>query len=178
MTVDVTTPAGTLDTAAVKAQFPLLQRRIDGAPLHYLDSANTSQKPRCVIDAMTRFTETTYAPINRSAYRLAAEATDAYEGARAKVARFVNAGAADEIVFTKNATEALKLVAPAWGRANLQAGDVVVLTHMEHHANVVPWHQLHDELGIEVRWIPVRSDGHLDLTELDRLVDGAKVLSF
>ena len=105
--------------AAVKAQFPLLRRTIDGAPLHYLDSANTSQKPQCVIDAMTHFTETSYAPINRSAYRLAAEATDAYEGARAKVARFVNARHPDEIVFTKNATEALNLVAQSWGRANL-----------------------------------------------------------
>ena len=93
MTVDVTaTTARVFDTAAVKAQFPLLRRMIDGAPLHYLDSANPSQKPQCVIDTMTRFTETSYAPINRSAYRLAAEATDAYENARAKVARFVNAG--------------------------------------------------------------------------------------
>ena len=131
-----------LDTATVKAQFPLLGDTIDGAPIHYLDSANSSQKPQSVIDAMSAFTEHHYAPINRSAYRLAAEATDAYESARAKVARFVNAAHPDEIVFTKNATEALNLVAQAWGRANLGAGDVVVLTHMEHHANVVPWHIL------------------------------------
>ena len=165
------------DTTAVKAQFPLLQRQIDGAPLHYLDSANSSQKPHVVIDAMTAFNETAYAPINRSAYRLAAEATDAYEAARAKVARFVNAAHADEIVFTKNATEALNVVAQAWGRANLSAGDVVVLTHMEHHANVVPWHILAAERGIELRWIPLTADGRLDLTDLDRLLDGAKVLS-
>ena len=165
------------DTTAVKAQFPLLQREIDGAPIHYLDSANSSQKPQAVIDAMTAFNEVAYAPINRSAYRLAAEATDAYEGARAKVARFVNAAHADEIVFTKNATEALNLVAQAWGRANLAAGDVVVLTHMEHHANVVPWHILAAERGIELRWIPLTADGRLDLTDLDRLLDGAKVLS-
>ena len=126
---------------------------------------------------MTVFNEVAYAPINRSAYRLAAEATDAYEGARAKVARFVNAAHADEIVFTKNATEALNLVAQAWGRANLAAGDVVVLTHMEHHANVVPWHILAAERGIELRWIPLTADGRLDLTDLDRLLDGAKVLS-
>ena len=176
MTVDVSTTA--LDTAAVKAQFPLLRRQIDGAPLHYLDSANTSQKPQCVIDAMSRFTETSYAPINRSAYRLAAEATDAYEAARTKVARFVNARQADEIVFTKNATEALNLVAQAWGRANLTDGDVVVLTHMEHHANVVPWHMLVAERGIELRWIPLTDDGRLDISELPRLLDGAKVLSF
>jgi cysteine desulfurase/selenocysteine lyase len=178
MTVDVTARASALDTAAIKAQFPLLQRRIDGAPLHYLDSANTSQKPRAVIDAMSEFTETSYAPINRSAYRLAAEATDAYEAARAKVAGFVNARHADEIVFTKNATEALNLVAQSWGRANLAAGDVVVLTHLEHHANIVPWHMLVAERGIELRWIPLTDDGRLDLTDLPRLLDGAKVLSF
>lgn len=180
MTVDVTTPvsAPAFDTAAVKAQFPLLRREIDGAPLHYLDSANTSQKPQCVIVAMTRFNETSYAPINRSAYRLAAEATDAYEAARAKVARFVGAAHPDELVFTKNATEALNLVSQSWGRAHLGAGDVVVLTHMEHHANVVPWHMLAAERGIELRWIPLTPDGRLDLDELPRLLDGAKVLSF
>jgi cysteine desulfurase/selenocysteine lyase len=176
----VTTPVETptpLDTATVRKQFPVLARMIDGAPIHYLDSANSSQKPHAVIDAMTEFTETAYAPINRSAYRLAAEATDAYEGARAKVAQFVNAPAADEIVFTKNATEALNLVAQAWGRANLAAGDVVVLTHMEHHANIVPWHVLAAERGIEIRWIPLTPDGRLDLGDLDRLLDGAKLLS-
>ncbi|MET0143776.1 MAG: SufS family cysteine desulfurase [Ilumatobacteraceae bacterium] len=174
MSVDVRTP---FDTATVRAQFPLLQRQIDGAPIHYLDSANTSQKPRSVIDAMTVFNETTYAPINRSAYRLAAEATDAYERARATVARFVNAANADEIVFTKNATEALNIVAQSWGRAHLAAGDVVVLSHMEHHANVVPWHIVAAERGIVLRWIPLTADGSLDLSDLDRLVDGAKVLS-
>jgi cysteine desulfurase / selenocysteine lyase len=178
----VTTPVETpttscLDTATVRKQFPVLARMIDGAPIHYLDSANSSQKPHSVIDAMTEFTETAYAPINRSAYRLAAEATDAYEGARAKVAEFVNAPAADEIVFTKNATEALNLVAQAWGRANLGSGDVVVLTHMEHHANIVPWHTLAAERGIEIRWIPLTPDGRLDLGDLDRLIDGAKVVS-
>ena len=174
MSVDITTE---LDTATVKAQFPLLQRQLDGAPIHYLDSANSSQKPQCVIDAMSEFTETSYAPINRSAYRLAADATDAYEAARAKVAGFVNAGHADEIVFTKNATEALNLVVHSWGGANLSPGDVVVLTHMEHHANIVPWHQLAAERGIELHWIPLTADGQLDLTDLDRLVDGAKVVS-
>jgi cysteine desulfurase/selenocysteine lyase len=172
---DTVTP---LDPAIIRKQFPVLNRTIDGGPIHYLDSANSSQKPQVVIDAMTEFTETSYAPINRSAYRLAAEATDAYEGARAKVAGFVNAPAADEIVFTKNATEALNLVAQAWGRANLVAGDVVVLTHMEHHANIVPWHVLAAERGIEIRWIPLTADGRLDLSDLERLVDGAKVVSF
>jgi cysteine desulfurase/selenocysteine lyase len=176
--VSTTDDALPLDATTLRKQFPVLTRTIDGAPIHYLDSANSSQKPHVVIDAMTEFTETAYAPINRSAYRLAAEATEAYEGARAKVARFVNAPSPDEIVFTKNATEALNVVAQAWGRAHLGAGDVVVLTHMEHHANVVPWHVLAGERGIELRWIPLTDDGRLDLRDLDRLVDGAKVVSF
>ncbi len=168
----------TLDTSAVKAQFPLLQREINGQPLVYLDSANTSQKPRSVIDAMTRFMETSYAPINRSAYLLAAEATDAYEGARKSVQRFINAPRVDELIFTKNATEALNLVAYSWGRANLQRGDVVVLTQMEHHANIVPWHMLAAERGIELRWVPLTIDGLLDLTDLPTLLDGAKAFAF
>ncbi len=127
---------------------------------------------------MQTFTETSYAPINRSAYRLAAEATDAYEGARAKVAGFVNARDADEIVFTKNATEALNLVAQSWGGAHLAAGDVVVVTEMEHHANVVPWHIMAARQGIELRWLPITPDGQLDLTDLERLLDGAKVFAF
>jgi cysteine desulfurase / selenocysteine lyase len=167
-----------LDTASIKAQFPLLQRQINGQPLVYLDSANTSQKPRAVIDAMTHFMETSYAPINRSAYQLAAEATDAYEDARKAVRRFINAPSADELIFTKNATEGLNLVVYSWGRANLRSGDVVVLTEMEHHANIVPWHMLAAERGIELRWVPLTIDGLLDLTNLPALLDGAKVFSF
>jgi cysteine desulfurase / selenocysteine lyase len=167
-----------LDPALLKKRFPLLQREIDGAPIHYLDSANTSQKPLDVIETMNDFVTTSYAPINRSAYRLAAEATDAYESARARVARFINAPSADEIVFTKNATEAINLVAQSWGSAHLAAGDVVVLTQMEHHANIVPWHMVAARQGIELRWVPLTADGQLDLTDLDRLLDGAKVFGF
>jgi cysteine desulfurase/selenocysteine lyase len=166
------------DWAAVRADFPILRREIDGAPIVYLDSGNTSQKPVQVIEAMDHFLRTGYAPINRSAYRLAAEATDRYEGARASVARFVNAPHADEVVFTKNATEALNLVASSWGGDNLAAGDVVVLTHMEHHANIVPWHMLAAAKDLEIRWVPLTADGQLDLTDLDRLLDGAKLFSF
>ena len=167
-----------VDWSAVKADFPVLQRRIDGERLVYLDSANTSQKPDAVIDAMAGFMRNAYAPINRSAYRLAGEATDAFEGARTKVARFINAPSAREVVFTKNATESLNLIAATWGRANLRRGDVVVLTHMEHHANIVPWHMLADEIGVELRWIPLTDDGELDLTNLSAILDGAKLLSF
>ncbi|MFM2076520.1 MAG: hypothetical protein RJA49_410 [Actinomycetota bacterium] len=167
-----------LDVAAIKARFPLLQRELNGAPLVYLDSANTAQKPREVIDAMTTFMEQSYAPINRSAYQLAAEATDAFEGARTKVRKFINAPRDREIVFTKNATESLNLVAYSWGRANLHAGDVVVLTEMEHHANIVPWHMLVQEKGIQLRWVPLTADGQLDLTTLPQLLDGAKAFAF
>jgi cysteine desulfurase/selenocysteine lyase len=167
-----------VDWAAVRADFPVLRREIDGAPLVYLDSGNTSQKPRQVIEAMDDFLRTGYAPINRSAYRLAGEATDRFEAARGAVARLINAPKADEVVFTKNATEALNLVAASWGGANLGPGDAIVLTHLEHHANIVPWQMLAAQRGFDIRWIPLTADGQLDLTDLDRLLDGAKALSF
>ena len=166
------------DLDAIRKEFPILSRQIDGSPLVYLDSGNTSQKPRQVINAMTEFLENSYAPINRSSYRLAGEATEAYESARRAVARLINAPSADEVIFTKNATESINLIARSWGVANLGEGDVVVLTHMEHHANIVPWQMLRDERGIEIRWVPLTADGQLDLSNLDRLLDGAKVFSF
>ncbi len=171
--------AEVFDVDAIRAEFPLLtDRTIDDARLIYLDSGNTSQKPRRVIEVMTTFMEKTYAPINRSSYRLAGEATEAYEGARHAVARLINAPSVDEIVFTKNATEAMNLIAMSWGRANLGVGDAVVLTQMEHHANIVPWQMLAQERGVEIRWIGLTADGQLNLSNLDQLLDGAKVLSF
>ena len=167
-----------VDWKRVRDDFPILRREIDGAPIVYLDSGNTSQKPYQVIEAMDAFQRTAYAPINRSAYRLAAEATDRYEQARASVARLINAPRADEVVFTKNATEAINLVASSWGGANLREGDVVLLTHMEHHANIVPWHMLAQSKGIQLRWVPLTPDGLLDLSDLDRLLDGASAFAF
>jgi cysteine desulfurase / selenocysteine lyase len=167
-----------LDVAAIRADFPILSRRINGRPIVYLDSANSTQKPRSVIEAMTRFMETSYAPVNRSSYELAIESNDAYDAARDAAAAFINAPRSHEVVFTKNATEALNLVARSWGGANLRAGDVVVLTHMEHHANIVPWHQLVAERGIELRWVPLTADGHLDMSTLPQLLDGAKAFAF
>ena len=178
MTATTGSSTATIDWTAVRADFPVLAREIDGRPLVYLDSGNTSQKPRQVLDAMDEFLRHEYAPINRSAYRLAGEATERYEGARSAVARLVHAAHADEIVFTKNATEALNLVVQAWGGAHLRAGDVVVLTHLEHHANIVPWQMLRERTGIELRWVPLTADGQLDLTALDELLDGAKVFAF
>ncbi len=168
----------TFDVAAIRKDFPVLHRLVNDKPLVYLDSANTSQKPQVVIDALANFMKHGYAPINRSAYQLAAEATDAFEATRSALATFINAPKANEVVFTKNATEALNLVIMSWGRANLKAGDAVLLTHMEHHANIVPWHMLVAERGIQLRWVPLTSDGQLDLTDLDSLLKDVKVFSF
>jgi len=162
---------------AVKADFPLLSKvEVGGRPIVYLDSASTSQKPRAVIEAMDEFAETTYANVHRGVYGIAAAATERYEAARAKVARFVGAPSANGIVFTKNVTEAMNLVAYSWGRANLDAGDVVVLSEIEHHANLVPWLMLREERGIELRFIRMADDYTLDLSDLDALLDGAKLL--
>lgn len=166
-----------IDVSAIKADFPMLARQIDGKRLIYLDSAATSQKPNAVIDAMDDYYRNAYASVNRGAYRIAAEATDLLETARASVARFINAPNTHEVIFTKNATESMNLFANSWGRANLGPGDAVVITEMEHHANIVPWHMLREALGFELRWIPITEGGELDLTDLDVLLDGAKLVS-
>ena len=168
----------TIDVDAVRREFPLLGRRVGGKRIHYLDSANTSHKPNCVIDAMSDFMRESYSPIGRSSYSLASEASALYEAARAKVAKFVNARSAREVVFTKNATESLNLAAQSWGRANLRAGDAIVLTHMEHHANIVPWQMLAKELGFEISWVPLTDDFRLDLSSLGDLLRGAKAFAF
>jgi cysteine desulfurase / selenocysteine lyase len=166
-----------LDVARVKADFPILERLVNGKRLVYLDSASSSQKPQCVLDAMDRHYRDHYANVHRGVYTISEESTAAYEAARARVARFVNARSTREVVFTKNVTEAINLVAYSWARANLGPGDPVVITHMEHHANVVPWHMLVAERGIELRWIPLTADYRLDLSGLDRLLDGARLLA-
>lgn len=167
-----------LDVPAIKRDFPILDREVNGKRLVYLDSAATAQKPIAVLDAMDRYYRTTNANVHRGVYTIAEEATRDFEAARARVARFLNAKSSSEIVFTRNATEAINLVAYTWARANLVAGDVVVLTHLEHHANIVPWQMLRDERGIEVRWLPLAEDYTLDLTDLDALLDGAKLFAF
>ncbi len=166
-----------LEVATIKADFPILSRTVHGHRLVFLDSAASSQKPTSVLHSMDRYYETTHANVHRAAYTLAEEATNAMESARAKVAGFIGAPSANEIVFTKNATESINLVARSWGAANLGPGDVIVLTQLEHHANIVPWQQLAAERGLELRWIPLTDDGRLDLTDLDRLLDGAKLLA-
>ncbi len=177
-TPDTTTePTDDLDVAGIKADFPILDRRIRDQRLVFLDSAASSQKPIQVIRAMDHYYETTHANVHRAAYTLAEEATNALESARTSVARFIGAGDPNEIVFTKNATESINLVARSWGAANLAAGDAILLTQLEHHANIVPWQQLAAERGIEIRWVPLTADGRLDLSDLDRLLDGVKLLA-
>jgi cysteine desulfurase/selenocysteine lyase len=166
-----------LDVAAIKRDFPILERTVNGKRLVYLDSASSAQKPLAVLDAMDDSYRRHYANIHRGVYTVAEEATAAFEDARRKVARFVNATRTEEIVFTRNATEAINLVAYSWARANLHAGDVIVLSHMEHHSNVVPWQILAAERGVELRWIPLTPDFRLDPTDLDQLLDGAKLLA-
>jgi len=167
-----------VDVNRIKQDFPVLQREINGKDLVYLDSANTSQKPNSVISAMDDYYSTYNANVHRGSYQLANEATAILEDARDKVASFVNANSRQEIVFTKNATEAINLVSNTWGRANLTKGDVIVLTELEHHANIVPWHILAEEKELEIRWIKVTDDGYLDLSNFDALIDGTKLLSF
>src|SRR3954464_7167882 len=156
-----------LNTEVVKKDFPILDRQTHGRRLVYLDSAASSQKPTAVLDAMQHYYETTHANVHRGVYAIAEEATRQYEEARTKVARFIGARSTREVVFTKNVTEALNLVARSWGGANLRSGDAVLLTEMEHHSNLVPWLQLKAERGIELRYIPLTDDGLLDLTDLD-----------
>ena len=168
-----------LDVAAVRKDFPIIEHHASlGRPFVYLDSASSSQKPRAVIDAMSEYYETTHANVHRGVYAIAQEADARYEAARRRVARFVNAPSENEILFTKNVTEALNLVAGSWGRANLRAGDIVVLTEMEHHSNIVPWQILQEQIGFEIRWLRVTPDHVLDLSDLEQTLDGAKVLSF
>ena len=152
----------TFDPAAIREQFPILSRQVNGKPLIYLDSAASAQKPRAVIDAMSAAMEGSYANVHRGLHTLANETTDAYEAARESVRRLINAEAASEIVFTKGATEAINLVAASFG-LGLKAGDEIIVSEMEHHANIVPWHFLRERKGVVLKFIPVTDDGRLDL---------------
>ncbi|MGQ3018107.1 aminotransferase class V-fold PLP-dependent enzyme [Phenylobacterium sp.] len=156
------------DVEAVRAEFPILQRQVNGHPLIYLDSAASAQKPQAVISAMSRAMETSYANVHRGLHTLANETTEAFEQARASVARFICADT-DEVVFTKGATEAINLVAAGLG-ARLQAGDEILLTQMEHHANIVPWHFLRERLGVVLRFAPVIETGELDLAAMGQMI--------
>jgi len=163
-------PAMALDVLKVRDDFPILKRRIHDYPLVYMDNAATTQRPRQVVEAMDRYYLEYNANIHRAIHTLGYESTVAYEEAHKKVARFIKAKSWREIVFVRNATEALNLVAMAWGSANLRAGDEVVVSLMEHHSNIVPWQMLRDRLGVFLKFIPVTPEGVLDLEAAARLI--------
>ncbi|WP_431937159.1 cysteine desulfurase [Micromonospora sp. RP3T] len=196
MTSSIAIPAGMpqyddvprFDVAAVRADFPILDREVNGRPLVYLDSANTSHKPRQVLDVLTEHYARHNANVSRSVHTLGTEATEAYEGARATIAAFVHAPSVDEVVFTKNSTEAINIVAYAFSNASLRAdadprfrlgpGDEIVISEMEHHSNIVPWQLLAERTGATLRWFPVTDGGRLDESGLDDLVtERTKIVS-
>jgi cysteine desulfurase/selenocysteine lyase len=170
----------TLDTKKIRQDFPILEREVrPGVKLVYLDSTATAQKPESVIAAMDNFYRHSNANIHRGVHTLAEESTALYEQARERIARFINAASPRQLIYTRNATESINLVAYSWARANLKANDLVILTEMEHHSNLVPWHMLAAERGIRLEFIPVTGDGLLDLDEYRRLLtQEPKLVSF
>ncbi|OAF05607.1 cysteine desulfurase [Bradyrhizobium centrolobii] len=161
---------GAYDVARVRQDFPALTMQIYGKPLVYLDNAASAQKPQAVLDRMTKAYISEYANVHRGLHYLANAATEAYEDARAKVAQFVNARRTDEIIFTRNVTEAINLVASSWGEPNIKAGDEIVLSIMEHHSNIVPWHFLRERHGAVIKWAPVDDEGNFLIDEFEKLL--------
>lgn len=170
-TEEITTlPRGAIDALATRDDFPILSRLVHGKPLVYLDSTASAQKPRQVLDAMDSFSRTSYANIHRGAYTLSEESTAAYEGARKKVARFINARSVREVIWTRNTTESINLVAQSWGSANLRPGDAILLSEMEHHSNIVPWQMAAKRSGAHLAYIPITDAGELDMDAFDGLL--------
>jgi cysteine desulfurase/selenocysteine lyase len=161
---------GTYDVAKIRADFPALAMQVYGKPLVYLDNAASAQKPRQVIERLEKAYTEQYANVHRGLHYLANEATEAYEGAREKVRDFLNAGRPEEIIFTRNATEAINLVAYTFGRERIQQGDEIVLSIMEHHSNIVPWHFLRERQGAVIKWAPVDEEGNFLLDEFEKLL--------
>ena len=173
--MNVTTRPLLLDVDRVRAEFPILRQTVRGKPLVYLDSAASAQKPRAVIDAMVSAMETQYATVHRGLHWMSERTTDAYEGARDAAGRLINARDRREIVFVRNSTEALNLVAYSYGRGVLRPGQAVLISEMEHHSNIVPWQMLRDAHGIELRVAPVTDAGELDLAAFESLLDDGRV---
>ncbi len=161
---------GAYDVARVRQDFPALAMRVYDKPLVYLDNAASAQKPQAVLDRMTKAYVSEYANVHRGLHYLANAATEAYEGARTKVAQFVNARRGEEIIFTRNVTEAINLVASSWGGPNIKEGDEIVLSIMEHHSNIVPWHFLRERQGAVLKWAPVDDDGNFLIDEFEKLL--------
>jgi cysteine desulfurase/selenocysteine lyase len=168
--MDQTTSGSTYDVNRVRADFPILAMQVYGQPLVYLDNAASAQKPRAVLDRLEQVYTSQYANVHRGLHFLANEATEAYENAREKVAAYLNARRKEEIVFTRNATEAINLVAYTFGRERIKAGDEIVLSIMEHHSNIVPWHFLRERQGAVIKWAPVDDEGNFLLDEFEKLL--------
>ncbi len=162
---------GTYDVARIRADFPILSKQIYGKPLVYLDNAASAQKPNAVLDRLQQAYTSEYANVHRGLHFLANAATEAYEGAREKVRGFLNASRSEEIIFTRNATEAINLVAYTFGRERIKAGDEIVLSIMEHHSNIVPWHFLRERFGAVIKWAPVDDEGSFLLDEFEKLLN-------
>ncbi|TRO95827.1 cysteine desulfurase [Glycocaulis profundi] len=170
-------PVAAFDADAIRAQFPILSRQVNGQPLAYLDSAASAQKPEAVIEAVADVWRSSYANVHRGLHTLANEATEAFEGARAKTARFLGAARPEQIVLTRGATEAINLVASALGQS-INEGDEIILSQMEHHSNIVPWHFLRERRGAVIRWAPVTDDGSLDIEAYEALfTDRTKIVA-
>ena len=160
-----------LDVEKIRDDFPILSREVNGHPLVYMDNAATTQKPRQVIQALVDYYENFNANVHRGVHTLSMEATDMYEVARNKVAKFINAGDSDTVIWTRNASESLNLVAHSWAKDNIESGDNIVLTPMEHHSNLVPWQELARDKNINIRYIPMDDEGVLDLSTIDSIID-------
>ena len=172
-------PLRIIEAAEVRKDFPILSRQVHGKPLVYLDSAASSQKPRAVIEAMSTYYETTHANVHRGVYEISEEATAEMEKARTKVARFINARQSKQIIFTRNTTEGINLVAYSWGYANIHAGDLIVLTELEHHSNLVPWQLLAQRTKARLEFVPITDDGLLRLDVYEELLQQQpKLVSF
>ena len=175
---DTFATAGTYDVEAIRADFPILSREVYGKPLVYLDNGASAQKPKVVIDAISHAYSHEYANVHRGLHFLSNAATDAYEAAREKVRRFLNAGSVDEIIFTKSSTEGINTVAYGWAMANVGEGDEIVISIMEHHSNIVPWHFLRERKGAKLVWAPITEDGAFDLEAFEAsLTDRTKLVA-
>src|SRR6266568_4615953 len=168
MTMHPAVSNGSYDVARVREDFPALALKIYGKPLVYLDNAASAQKPNAVLERMNQAYKSEYANVHRGLHYLANAATEAYEGGRAKVAKFLNARRNEEIVFTRNATEAINLVASSWGEPNLKAGDEIVISIMEHHSNIVPWHFLRERHGVVIKWVDVDDEGNFLIEQFEK----------
>src|SRR3569623_3829128 len=161
---------GAYDVARVREDFPALSLKVYGKPLVYLDNAASAQKPSAVLDRMTQAYQSEYAYVHRGLHYLANAATEAYEGGRTKVAQIINAPRTEQVIITRNATEAINLVASSWGEPNIREGDEIVISIMEHHSNIVPWHFLRERHGAVIKWAPVDDEGNFLIDEFEKLL--------